>query len=215
MRLIGLILAAAAIAAAQGVDGVNVSVSRVVSIAPDQAEFVAVAAVSLDTTQQQVLAAFQELGIASPAVTSTVVGVNNYSYPPPDASQLYFQASFAAAPSALKDLSKKLDAFRATPPAGFSMVQYAAALTASPSAIEAARQTILPLLLGDARSRAQTLAAAAGIKLGAVTGATESYYGGPSLGNAWYALSSAVLTSGSTTQASQYTFFVSVKFAAQ
>ena len=38
------------------------------------------------------------------------------------------------------------------------------------------RQTLLPQLLADAQRKAQTLAAAAGLKLGGVRGVGESYY---------------------------------------
>ncbi len=213
MRLIGLILALAALASAQGVDGINVSVSRTVNVAPDQAEFAAVAAVSLDTTQQQVVAALQDLGVSNPVVTATAVGMNSYSYPPPDASQLLFQVAFTAAPSALKDLSKKLDAFRAKLPDGFVSFQYAAALTASQAALDAARQSLLPQLLADARARAQTLAGAAGIRLGPVTGVSESSYSIGGVGAPAYLVSGAVFTSSSSSTNTQYTYFVGVKFA--
>jgi len=215
MRLISLIFGLAALAAAQGVDGLNVSVSRIINIAPDQAEFYAVAAVSLDTTQQQVVAAFQDLGIPSPSVTGVAVGANTYSYPPPDGSLSYFQIYFTAAPAAMKDLAKKLDAFRAKLPDGYSYLQFAAALTASQAALDAARQTALPLLIGDARSRAQTLASAAGVKVGAIVGLAESYYGNPGAANAWFQVTSAVFVSGSSSTTGQYTFFLNVKFATQ
>jgi hypothetical protein len=215
MRLIGLIFALAALAGAQAVDGVNVSVTRVINIAPDQAEFYAVAAVSLDITPQQVVAAFQELGIPNPTVTGVAVGANTYSYPPPDGSQSYFQIYFTAAPSAMKDLAKKLDAFRAKLPEGYTSVQFAAALTASQAALDAARQTALPLLIGDARSRAQTLASAAGVKLGAIVGLAESYYGSPGAVSAWFQVTSAVYASSGSSTTGQYTFFVNVKFATQ
>ena len=171
MRLICLFALLACAAAAQSVDGVTISVTRQVNAAPDQAEFTAVFTVALDTTQQQVIQALHDLGVSEPlVVTAVAITSNSYSYPPVDTSQLYFQVTFTSAPAAMKDIAKKLDAFRAAPPAGFTTLQFGAALTTSQAAIDAAHQTALPLILADARTKAQALASAAGVKLGPITG---------------------------------------------
>src|SRR6478672_3041365 len=57
MRLVCLFALLVCAAAAQGVDGVTISVTRQVNAAPDQADFTAVFTVGLDTTQQQVIQA--------------------------------------------------------------------------------------------------------------------------------------------------------------
>src|SRR5689334_16361904 len=109
MRLPSLICALAFAAGAQTTaDGVNVSVSRSVNIAPDQAEFVAVVAVSLDTTQQQVAQAFCDLGVANPVVVNAAAGVASYGYPPQTDTQFFYQIAFTTAPDAVKDFAKKL-----------------------------------------------------------------------------------------------------------
>jgi uncharacterized protein YggE len=218
MRLITLICALACAAAAQVVDGVNVSISRIVTVPADQAEFTALVTVTLDTTQQQVVQIFQDAGVANPVVVGVAAGANPYPYPYPTepvSSQFLYQVSFTTPPGAVKDLAKKLDTLRGAPPEGVTSFQYAASLTAGSAAVESVRRTLLPQLIAEARIKAQTLAEAAGIRLGAVVGVSESSYAyGTPVGG--YLLSS-VLSSSISTGASgtQYTFYAMVKFATQ
>jgi uncharacterized protein YggE len=216
MRLICLFVLLACAAAAQSADGVTVNVQRQANIPPDQAEFNAVFTTALDTTQQQVTQALNDLGVPNPVVTTVAISSNSYSYPPSDTSQLYFQVTFTTAPAAMKDIAKKFDAFRATPPAGFTALQYAAALTTSQAAIDAAHQTALPLMVTEARAKAQALASAAGVKLGPLVGISEFAYGAGA--PAGYFLASAVLGSITTSTSSagpQYAFSATVKFGVQ
>lgn len=217
MRLMCLFILLAAAAAAQGVDGVTLTVSRPANVAPDQAEFYAVITTALDITQQQVAQALNDAGVPNPVVTTVAIASNTYSYPPTNTSQLYFQVAFTTAPAAMKDIAKKLDALRAVPPAGFNTVQYGAALTVSQAAIDAAHQTALPLLIAEARTKAQALASAAGLKLGAITGISEYGYGaGYPIGGV--GIASAVLgsiSSSSLSTGNQYTFNATLKFAVQ
>jgi uncharacterized protein YggE len=182
MRLMSLICGIAFAAGAQTADGVNISVSRVLNVQPDQAEFGAVVAASLDTTQQQVAQLFRDLGVSNPVVINVAAGVNSYSccYPNPDEpvrSQFFYQISFTTPPDAVKELAKKLDAFRAALPEGVPMMQYAATFSASSAAVENARRTLLPQLIAEACAKAQSLAETAGVKLGAVVGLSENAYG--------------------------------------
>jgi hypothetical protein len=216
MRLMCLLVLLACAAAAQTADGVTVNVLRQANVPPDQAEFNAVFTTALDTTQQQVTQALNDLGVPNPVVTAVAIASNTYSYPPSDTSQLYFQVTFTTPPAAMKDIAKKFDAFRATPPAGFTALQYAAALTTSQAAIDAAHQTALPLMIAEARAKAEALASAAGVKLGPLQGISEFAYGAGA--PAGYFLASAVLGSISTSTsstASQYSFSATVKFGVQ
>jgi uncharacterized protein YggE len=215
MRLVSLLALLAYAAAAQTSDGVTLSVTRPVNIAPDQAEFSVVCTTGLDTTQQQVTQALADLGISNAVVTTVAVASNSYAYPPVDNSQLYFQVSFTTAPAAMKDVAKKLDAFRAAPPAGFTGAQFGAALTASQAAIDAAHQTALPLLLGDARTKAQALASAAGVKLGGIVGVSEWSYGPATAQYGSIAVVQGTLSTSTSSGGTQYSFSASVRFSVQ
>jgi uncharacterized protein YggE len=217
MRCAALILLAAAAAFGQVSDGLTVSVSRTVTVPPDEADFTVMVTTSLDTTQSQVTQALQDLGISNPVVTVVVAGANTYAYPQTPDSQLYYMVTFTTVPSAMVSVSKKLDAFRASPPAGFLAAQYTAALNAGSAAVAAAHDATLPKLLADAQSRAGTLAAAAGLKVGGIMGVSEfsaAVYG-YSVPVAY--ITSGVLSSANTTGTggTQYTFSATVKFAAQ
>jgi uncharacterized protein YggE len=217
MRYAALMLLAAVAACAQVSDGLSVSVSRTVTIPPDEAGFTVMLTTSLDTTQSQVTEALQNLGVSSPVVTVVVVGANTSTYPPTPESQLYYMVTFTTSPSAMVSVSKKLDAFRAGPPEGFVAAQYSASLNASTAAVTAAHDATLPKLLADAQSKAATLAAAAGLKLGGIAGVSDFSYAiyGNSVPAAY--ITTGFLSSSNTTGASgtQYSFSATVKFAAQ
>lgn len=219
MRLIGLFILFSVAAGAQlASDGIVSSVTRTVNITPDQSDFTVVASATMDSTQQQVTQIFTDAGFPSPAVVGVAAGQNSYSYPPVPDSQIFYQITFTAAPSAIATLSKKLDAMRTSLPEGLTGIQFAAMLDASPAAVTAARAAVLPQLLAEAKSKAQSLAAVASLTLGAVQGVSESSY-------AAYGLTYSFLVGsviGSTTSGSSgnssgtvYTFYLNVKFAAQ
>ena len=128
MRFVSLILLSTCAAFAQFNDGITTSVTRSVAIAPDEADFTVVVSTSLDTTQQQVTQVFQDAGIQNSNVTSVAAGLNGSVFPPPTDSQIFYQIAFTAAPTALKDISKKLDALRSNLPAALSSLQYTATM---------------------------------------------------------------------------------------
>jgi uncharacterized protein YggE len=218
MRQAALICVFAAAAFAQVPDGLTVSVSRIVSVPPDEADFSVNVTTSLDTTQAQVTQALQDLGISNALVLTVVVGdAGSYASQQVPNSQLYYLVSFTTAPSAMVNVSKKLDAFKASPPAGFVTAQYTASLNASSAAVSAAHDATLPKLLADAQSKAGTLAAAAGLKVGGITGVSDfsSVVYGYSAPAAY--ITSGVLSSANTngTSGTQFSFSATVKFAAQ
>ena len=99
-------------------------------------------------------------------------------------------------------------------------MEYTAALNASQATVDAARQTLLPQLLADAQKKAQTLASAAGLKLGPIKGVIESSNTtGPGIYNNW--VSSSGFASGSPfgfasipgVAGIQYTFFATLTFS--
>jgi len=216
MRLIGLFFVSAFIASAQFADGIATSVNRTVTLTPDEADFAVVAAAGLDVTPQQVTQVFLDAGIASLSLTGTAL-VQAYDYstnPPATRTQVLYQFAFTVPAPGLKDATNKLEGLRASPPSSLMSMQYTASLNASQATVDAMRLTLLPQLLADAQKKAQTLAAAAGLKLGAVKGVTESFYGSGSSVASWIGTSQFVggFSSSSSGTGTQYTFYASVNF---
>jgi hypothetical protein len=220
MKYLALILAFAFTASAQVSDGITTSVSRTVNIVPDEADFVVSVSTSLDTTQDQMTQVFHDAGIQNLTVTGVGAGLNGIFNPArnPIASQLFYQITFTTSPAALTGYTKKLDAMNANLPSALTSLQYSATLNASQTAEDAVHLTTLPQLLQDARSKAQTLATAAGLKVGAITGVTESSYGAAGgIGLSAFLSVSGPIGSFSPSGGSgtQYTFYATVKFAVQ
>jgi Protein of unknown function (DUF541) len=179
MRLLSLFLLSAFTACAQlSADGVATSVTRTVTLTADEADFTIVVAAGLDTTQQQIAQIFLDAGIVGLSLAGTSLG-QNYDYstnPASSQTQILYQFTFSVPAAGLKDAAKIMEVLRIKPPAMLKNFQYSAALNASQSTVDAMRQTLLPQLLADAQKKAQTLAAAAGLKLGGVKGVSDSYY---------------------------------------
>jgi uncharacterized protein YggE len=179
MRLLSLLPIFAFTAFAQlTADGVSTSVTRTVTLTADEADFSIVAAAGLDITQQQVTQIFLDAGITGLSLSGTSLG-QNYDYstnPPSSQTQALYQFTFSVPAAGLKDAAKIMETLRTKPPALLKDFQYSAALNASQATVDAMRQTLLPQLLADAQKKAQSLASAAGLKLGSVKGVSESYY---------------------------------------
>jgi hypothetical protein len=216
MRAFSAILLLASAAFAQANNGVVTSVSRSVAVTPDEGDFVVVVTTALSTTQQQIIGVFQEAGIQNLNVVGQAAGTNTSTYPPPSDSQLFYQITFTVAPPAMPEYARKLDALRAKLPGTITGLQYAAALNASQTAVETAHQAALPQLIADARAKAQLLATAAGLRLGAIQGVAESSYGTQVLSGTWYNLPSfavGTISSSAGSGGTQFTFYASVTFS--
>ena len=207
---------------AQLTDGVATSVTRTVTLTADQADFSLVTGSTLGTTQQDVIQALQEGGVSNLTPTGTsLVQTYDYSSQPPQTSTLViYQFTFSVPAGQLSSTAKTLEALRVKPPAIFQIFQYAASLSASPSTVEAMHQTLLPQLLAEAQKKAQAMASAAGLKLGAIKGLSESSYGTSNnflsyISSPTSSSSSIGGTYGSTnaSQGTQYTFYASVSFS--
>ena len=131
----------------------------------------------LDTTQQQIAQIFLDAGITGLSLSGTSLLQNSdYSTNPAiTQTQVIYQFTFSVPAAGLKDAAKIMETLRIKPPALLKSFQYSAALNASQSTVDAMRQTLLPQLLAEAQKKAQTLAAAAGLKLGGVKGVSDSY----------------------------------------
>lgn len=222
MRLVCLILSAACIGYGQ-TDGIFTSVSRNVPVTADEADFTIVAATGLDTTADQVVQVFQTAGLQNLSVTASGIG-QSYDYSSGQQqvqAQAVYQLSFIVPAPNMKDAAKKLEGLRTSLPDTLKSLQYSAFANASQAAVDAAHQTVLPLLLADAQKKGQALATAAGIKLGAIKGVNESAYGGGigvgAIGGVISSTNFLIGTVGTTSSAggggTQYTFYASVTFA--
>jgi len=220
MRLLSLMLLGSACLFGQLTDGIATSVTRSVTLTADQADFSLVAGAALGTSQQDVVAALQEAGIANLSPTGTyLTQTYDYSKQPPDTGTLVvYQFTLTVPAGQLAAMAKTLEAVRAKPPALFQIFQYAASLSASAATVEAMHQTLLPQLLAEAQKKGQALASAAGLKLGAVKGMSESSYSSGG-GFASFLTSSTstvnvngTVGSASNGQGTQYTFYMNVTF---
>ena len=220
MRLVTLFLLSVFIALAQLTDGLATSVTRTVTLTADQADFSIAAAAALGTPQQQVAQIFLDAGVAGLSNSGTALSQNyDYSTSPPTTQTLViYQFAFSVPAAGLQDAAKLMEGLRTKPPDLLKGFQYAAALNASQATVDAMRQTLLPQLFADAQKKAQTLATAAGLKLGAVKGVSESVYAS---GNSYVSYISSTLFSGSGTFATtsnsagagtQYTFYANVTY---
>jgi len=201
-------------AAAQTLDGINAPVSRTVTIPADEAAFTIIAAGSLDSTPQQVKEALQNAGLPNPTVVA--IGLGQDSRYPPGAAQLFYSATVTIAAGSAIDTANRLETLRThlTPP--LQNLQYSVAFNASQAKVDAMRQTVLPQLMEESRKAAQSLAAVAGVKLGAVRAVSDAggVYGlvaASRIGD----FSSLLLgyPSALGSSGTQYTFYLNVVFA--
>lgn len=217
MRLATLFLVSAFTAFAQlAADGVATSVTRTVTLTADEAAFSIVAGASLDTSQQQIAQLFLDAGIASLALSGTALG-QSYDYsvnPASTETQILYQFTFSVPAAGLKEAAKIMETMRTKPPALLKAFQYSAALNVSQATVDAMRQAMLPQLLAEAQKKAQTLAAAAGLKLGGIKGVSDSYYASGYSGTAWIGSSpyGGSFSSSSAGSGTQFIFNASVAF---
>ena len=217
MRLVALFLLSAFASFAQVTDGVATSVTRVVTLTADQADFSIVAGTSIGTTQQQIAQIFLDAGISNLSNAGTALSQNyDYSTNPPTIQTLVlYQFNFSVPAGGLKDAAKIMETLRSAPPDLLKTFQYAASLNASQATVDAMRQTLLPQLFADAQKKAQTLAAAAGLELGGVKGVSESFYATGYSGVSWIGTSQYgnTVSSSTTGSGTQYTFYANVSYS--
>ena len=161
------------VATAQTFEGINAPASRTVTLTADEAAFTITVAATLDSTQQQVKQALQNAGLPNPTVVATGLGQDNSTYPPGDV-QILYSATVAIPAGSAMDTAKSLEALRTHLPAPLQGLQYSVAFNPSQTTVDAMRQVVMPQLLDDSRKLAQSLAAAAGVKLGAIRSIGDS-----------------------------------------
>ena len=209
---------------AQTLDGINAPASRTVTLTADEAAFTISVAATLDSTQAQVKQALQNAGLPNPTVVATGLGQDN-STNPPGGAQILYSATVTIAAGSVMDAAKGLETLRTHLQAPLQNLQYSVAVNPSQATVDAMRQTVMPQLLDDSRNLAQSLAAATGVKVGAIRSISDS---AGAVGGVYLA-PTAVLRSGdfsvitglpsvfgnlpSLPSSTQYTFYVNVVFA--
>jgi uncharacterized protein YggE len=214
MRLI-LFITAFYAAMAQTSDGISVPVSRTVSLLTDEVTFTIRTAATLDSTAQQVKQALQAAGLPNPTVVGTGLGPDNSNLPL-GGVQILYTATVTIPASSAMDAGKRLDALRTQLTDPLRSLQYSFTSNASQAAVDAMRQVVMPQLMDDARKRAQSLAAASGVKMGAVRSISDSpagAYGVLVPGSPGGLGDFPILIAPPST--TQYTYYLNVVFAAQ
>jgi hypothetical protein len=220
-----LLVTLAWLAAAQTPDGISAPVSRTLALTADEADFTITVAAAIDSTQQQVKEALENAGLPNPTVVATSLSQDTSTYPP-GAAQIRYSATVAISTGSALDTARRLETLRFHLPSPLQNLQYSVAFNPSQATVDAIRQVVWPQLLGDSRKLAQSLASAAGVKLGAIRSISDSagVAAVPQVVTATFLLGvfrpllkqQAALsdTPASPLPSTQYTFYLNVVFAA-
>jgi hypothetical protein len=168
-----LFIVLSCVATAQTFEGISAPASRTVTLAADEAAFTITVAATLDSTQQQVKQALQNAGLPNPTVVATGLGQDSSAWFA-GAAQMLYSATVALPAGSAIDTAKSLETLRTHLPAPLQSLQYAVAFNPSQTTVDAMRQVVMPQLLDDSRKLAQSLAAAAAVKLGAIRSISDS-----------------------------------------
>ena len=211
-----LFIVLSCVATAQTFEGISAPASRTVTLAADEAAFTITVAATLDSTQQQVKQALQNAGLPNPTVVATGLGQDSSAWFA-GAAQMLYSATVAIPAGSAIDTAKSLEALRTHLPAPLQSLQYAVAFNPSQTTVDAMRKIVMPQLLDDSRKLAQSLAAANGLKVGAIRSISDSagavggaYVAAARLGTIYDPLTGLLPSLPSSTQ---YTFYVNVVFA--
>jgi len=166
----------------------------------------------------------QNAGLPNPTVVATGLGQDNSTVPPaPRRFSIPLQLQLPRARSWTRPKASKPCVPHLQAP--LQSLQYSVAVNPSQATVDAMRKVVMPQLLDDSRILAQSLAAANGVKVGAIRSISDS---AGAVGGV-YLVPTAVLRSGdfspvniydpvtgnlpSLPSSTQYTFYVNVVFA--
>jgi hypothetical protein len=182
-------------------DGITVVVSRQLAIAPSEAQFLINIAADQSTTLEQIVTAVQPLGLTAQDLTS--VNAFPYSGPfpytgPPDPSKVNYIFRMTAPANRLKETLDRITRTRRDLDAGMELQHQMMGLGPTAAEVEATRRRLLPELLAEARKRAEEVAAAGSVKVGALQGVIDSSFASPPGGYNQYGPITAVQVYGMT-----------------
>jgi hypothetical protein len=131
----------------------------------------------LDSTTQQVKQLLQDAGALNPTVVANSVGAAR-SGAVGMAPEVFYSATFTLPAASAADVAKSLLNLSTHLPNPLTSLQLGVTYAASDAKVEAVRQSVLPQLREEALKAAQTIAAAAGVKLGRLRAVNENPTGG-------------------------------------
>jgi hypothetical protein len=156
-------------------NSIVVSVSRTTVLVPTDATFLINVSADFTVPIDQVLAAV-DFGLT----VSDIVSIGTYGMYPPyvtsTPTRVNYGLRLTVPISKIKDTIDKLEKLRKSTDAGIDLTYNTTGIGPSQAAVDDAHEKILPDLMADARKRAQSLATAAQLKLGAIQAVNESYY---------------------------------------
>jgi hypothetical protein len=154
-------------------NSIVVTASRTLVLAPTDVSFNLNVNADVTTPMDQILATV-DFGLT----TDNLVSISTYPvgpvYGPPDPSRITYTFRLTVTVSQMKDTLAKLDSLRKNAPDGIDLTYSTGAFGPDQVAVQAAREKALPDLMNDARNRAQSVAAAAGLKLGNIQAVNDS-----------------------------------------
>ena len=191
-------------------DSLTVIATKTIDLPPEELTFSVVLLTDQDTSLDQVMQALKDTGITA----KDLGGVGSSQFGPnPNQTRLVYQFTLTTPLSKFKDTLDKFTAVRRGLIANnstFELQANAVSITPTEAAREQARLQATPDLIADARRRADSLARAAGVTLGAIVGIGEvvsappGQFGGPIYGPFYGPIGQSGLKT---------TFAMSVRFA--
>jgi uncharacterized protein YggE len=206
------------LAMGQTLDGISAPVSRTVSLAADEATFSVAIGASLDATPAQVKEALQAAGLPNPTVVATGLGMDQNRALSGPVLAIYSASVVIPSGSAI-ETAKGLDRLRNDLKSPLQSLQYSVAFNPSQAKVDAMRAVVLPQLLDDSRKLAQSLAAASGVKVGAIRWISDTAGGvvptGLQRNGDFTSLLGAVILTApfGAPSSTQYTYSLNVVFA--
>jgi hypothetical protein len=195
MQRIFAALCFSVVACAQ-INGITSSAARTVALAPDEAVFGVSVVAPTAVTEEQVLQTLDGTGITA----GDLVGIgsaSDYNYSgQPAAVRLVHQYGFTVPYSKMKETTDKLEAIRTAAAANNQDVAYSLFVNASQSAVDAARQRIIPELIAEARKRAEYLGGLANMRIGPILSISDSAYSNGNVGISGWISTSSFSSSG-------------------
>ncbi len=178
-KLVLLMTALAGAASAQytvDANAIVVMASNTVVLTPTEASFMLNVSADMTITLEQVLTAL-DFGLTAQDLT----GIGSYPIGPypTNYNRLNYSFRLSVPFAQMKETVEKLEKLRKTLDSGMDLNYSSQMVGPSAAAFAEARDKALPELMSEARKRAEVLASAAQLKLGAIKGVTEAY-GSPS-----------------------------------